>query len=115
MEGDGGVEMNEACGRKPRRLETEKRTDDPVERQVEHALDRAGLSYERNKEIEPGRYSIDFYLPDLELWIEVCQFYTPRKIEQLSHIDNVILIQGMGAAVAFTKMLEPGVVPGLDV
>ena len=78
---------------------------DPIEKIVGEALDRAGIAYEKDKELEPGRYSIDFYLPDFDLWIEVCQFHTPRKIEQMSRLPNVVLVQGKEAAENLSKLI----------
>jgi len=82
---------------------------DPVEKIVAEALDQAGINYERDKEVMPGSdwsHSIDFYLTDMLLWIEVCQFHTPRKIEQLRSLPNVILIQGIGAALSFASFIN---------
>jgi hypothetical protein len=81
-------------------------TKDPVERLVECALRAAGVAFERDKELEPGRHSIDFYLPDHDLWIEVCQMHTPRKIEQMARVTNCVLIQGMEAARGFSALLR---------
>lgn len=78
---------------------------DPTETIIADGLDLAGIMYERDRELSPGQHSIDFYLPYFDLWIEVCQFHTPRKIEQLSRLDNVILIQGNDAARNFVKLL----------
>ena len=80
--------------------------EDPVEMIVAKALERAGVAYERDKELEPGRYTIDFYLPYMGLWIEVCQFYTARKIEQLARLPDVILIQGRVAAEGFARLVQ---------
>ena len=77
---------------------------DPVEKVIADGLTELGIEFEDNKDIENS--SIDFYLPDFDLWIEVCQFYTPRKIKQLSCLDDVILIQGLPAAKAFIKLLQ---------
>ena len=78
----------------------------PVEIFVEGVLRRAGVKYERDRELSPGQHSIDFYLPDQDLWIEVCQFHTPRKIEQLSRLPDVVLVQGFGAAKGLGKLLD---------
>ena len=80
--------------------------EDPVEMIVAEALERAGIAYERDRELRPGRHSIDFYLPDTNLWIEVCQFYTARKIEQLARLPDVILIQGRVAAEGFARLVQ---------
>lgn len=80
---------------------------DPIEQIVANALDQANISYNRN-ETESGGRQIDFFLPAMSLWIEVCQFYTPRKIGQLSQLPNVMLIQGRGAAEAFARLINTG-------
>ncbi len=83
--------------------------ENPVEKIVADALIMAGISYKQNIETvtaEGKSHSIDFYLPNFNLWIEVCQFYTPRKIEQLSTLSNAILIQGKNAALAFAKLIN---------
>ena len=54
---------------------------------------------------------LDFYLPAYDIYIEVCQFHTPRKIEQLSRHKNVILIQGIEAAKALVNILSNKITP----
>lgn len=38
--------------------------------------------------------TLDFYLPDFDVHIEIKQFYSDRIIRQMSENANVILIQG---------------------
>jgi len=84
--------------------------EDPVEKIVADALVSANVLYRRDQEVfyptQNRNRSIDFYLPDFDLWIEVCQFYTPRKLEQLAVLQDAILIQGKGAALTFAKLLK---------
>lgn len=82
----------------------ELRRVDPVERIVEAALIKKGLPYVT--ENDPRARRLDFYLPDLDLHIEVKQFHTPRVAEQMARSANIIVIQGMGAAKAFDLMLN---------
>ena len=77
---------------------------DPVENIISKALDREGIKYERDVQSPNGRNHIDFYLPDHGLWVEVCQFHSPRKIKQMDRLPNAILVQGIGAANIFSDM-----------
>ena len=72
---------------------------DPIERIVAEGLERAGLPFLH------GDHTPDFYVPSLDLEIEVKQFYSPRAIRQLEGKTNIILIQGREAAEAFVKMI----------
>ena len=78
--------------------------EDQVEKIIYEGLDKRRIEYSRNK-VTGGR-EIDFYLPEFDLWIEVCQFYTPRKIKQLENIPNIILIQGRHAASLFISLIK---------
>ena len=78
---------------------------DPVESIVADALDRAGYSYRIDGQGETR--NLDFYLPELDLYIEVKQFHSDRIAEQMSRAENVIAIQGVGAARAFARMISP--------
>jgi len=84
------------------------RKQDPTEAIIADGLRAAGIEFQRGRELEPGRYSIDFYLPDHDLWIEVSQHHTPRKIEQLSRLPDVVLIQGNQAARGFIALISAG-------
>lgn len=85
-----------------------RRHADPVEAVITAALKRAGIAYRRNVWPWPAETErrLDFYLPDLDLYIEVTRMHTPRKIEQLKGLENVLLIQGLPAARAFIALLE---------
>ena len=81
---------------------------DPMEEGVALMLDNAGIRYERNATAPDGVHQIDFYLPDSGVWVEVCQFYTERKIAQLGSLDNVILVQGTDAMSFLLRHLQGG-------
>ncbi len=83
---------------------------DPVEARVAHALKRAGYEFEYEKPTKTNvtvgtSRRIDFYVPSLDLWIECKRFWTSRTERQLHGLDNVLLIQGLPAAIAFEKMI----------
>ena len=75
---------------------------DPVEIVIERGLELAGIKYIRCDE---QHRHLDFYLPELNIYIEVKQFHTPRIAEQMARVPDIIAIQGMKAAVTFCKMI----------
>lgn len=79
---------------------------DPIERIVATALRDSGISFIHEMDDPLGlTQRLDFYVPSLDLHIEVKQFHTPRVERQLSRVTNVILIQGRKAAEAFALMI----------
>ncbi|MGO1079713.1 hypothetical protein [Inquilinus sp. CA228] len=79
--------------------------DDPMETIIAAALDAAGIAYKHDRVDAKASQGLDFYLPEMDLYIEVKQFHSDRIAEQMSRAPNVIAIQGIGAAVAFARML----------
>lgn len=77
-------------------------TKDPCEEIISAALDAAEIRYTR----EGQGQTLDFYLPDLGVYIEVKQFYTHRSDRQLASQFDVILIQGRNAARAFARIVS---------
>jgi len=67
----------------------------PVERIVQAALDNLGVVYEVDAPLD---FECDGFA------IEVKQFHSERAIKQLANRQDVILIQGWGAARAFASM-----------
>lgn len=74
-----------------------------MEKIVRDALDAANLFYV--EEEDPRALRLDFYLPVVDVHIEVKQFHTDRVAEQMSRAPNIIVIQGIGAAKLFAQML----------
>ena len=72
------------------------RTADPMEMLIERALISRGLWYKTDHG-GGNEAGLDFYLPGLDVHIEVKQFHSERSNEQLSRAPNVILAQGEGA------------------
>lgn len=79
--------------------------NDPIEKIVAGALTRAGIRF--THESEGHSPPLDFHLPDLGLFIEVKHFHSPRIARQMAQAENVIVIQGRGAAEAFARMIAP--------
>ena len=77
---------------------------DPVEKIVAAALDLRGIRYLCDGEGDTK--ALDFYLPDFDLYIETKRYHTDRVAEQMSRVENVIVVQGMSAAQTFAKLLE---------
>jgi hypothetical protein len=75
------------------------RKDDPVEKIIAGALDITGITYLR--EIN----GLDFYLPWSDVSIEVKQFHSARISKQMARAENVIAIQGRGAAELFAQII----------
>lgn len=77
--------------------------EDPLEKLLANKLEELNIRFRRDEPTTHG--TIEFYLPEYQIFIEVCQFYTDRKIKQLSDVKDVILIQGFSAVKAFIKLL----------
>ncbi len=79
--------------------------NDPIENTVGKVLPKNTI-----QDGEKGKHGetkhLDFYLPDEDVYIECCAYHAPRKIEQLSRVDNCILVQGQKAANYFSKALQ---------
>lgn len=75
---------------------------DPIEKIVSNALTERGVAH-RNDDAGSG---LDFILDGVNVYIECKQFHTPRIAEQMSRVDNVIVIQGKAAAEMFAAMLR---------
>ena len=70
--------------------------EDPVEKVIADALDKIGLSYQRDA-------PLDFECEGFA--IECKRYYTDRIHKQICNRENVIVIQGLGAAQAFAFMI----------
>ena len=79
---------------------------DPIEARIAEALQRAGMDYEHEAAAPNGRI-IDFYVPNLNLFIEAKAFDTERTAAQVRGLTNVIVIQGREAAEAFDRLINP--------
>jgi hypothetical protein len=75
-----------------------------LEREIRQALEMSGRKFVEEHDTAER---MDFYLPDYDIHIEVCRYYTPRKIDQLARAENVILVQGKKAAVMLARLLAP--------
>jgi hypothetical protein len=75
---------------------------DNLEKEIAELLDIMKINY-IHESVNNGS-SLDFYLPDFNVYIEVKQFHTDRSLRQLVSRDNIILIQGKGS-VEFLKAI----------
>lgn len=75
---------------------------DPMERKVLAALRELQTPIAMDSNTPPH---LDFYLPEFDVHIEVKQFHSDRIAEQMSRVDNVIVIQGLIAAEFFASIV----------
>ena len=76
---------------------------DPVERAVADALDASGVSYVTDPR---ETRDLDFFLPDFDVYIECKQMFAERITKQMKTVDNIIVIQGLGAALSFAQLIR---------
>ena len=72
---------------------------------IAEALVAAGIEFVG--ENDPRSKSLDFYLPEQDLHIEVKRFHTDRIISQMKRSENVVVIVGLKAALSFAGMIAP--------
>ena len=75
---------------------------DPVETTLERAFNEAGIEYRR---ADANPRHLDFYLPAFDLYVEVKRYHTDRTAKQMERVPDIVVIQGMKAAVAFARMI----------
>jgi transcriptional regulator with XRE-family HTH domain len=83
------------------------KSSDPLERMIEQALVDAGIPYftDRGGETESR---LDFYLPSIDVAIEVKRFYSTRTGEQMARAPNVIVAQGEAAVRFLAAAIRSG-------
>ena len=86
---------------------------DPMERLIEEARTQAGLNFtmeDRNsgRPSQDGDISLDFHLVDVDIYIEVKQFYSERTGRQLAQAENVIVAQGRRAVELLAGAIRAG-------
>jgi hypothetical protein len=84
------------------------KSSDPMEALIERALMRAGVRYVHEVMDIAITNGLDFYLPDIDLYIEVKQFHADRISRQMGRVQNVIVAQGRPAVQRLAKMIESG-------
>ncbi len=78
---------------------------DPVERVIFEALVDTNTQFIMNASVSGGR-TIDFYIPQHDLYIECKRFPSDRVIFQIEGVANAIVIQGIQAAYVFAHMIR---------
>lgn len=76
---------------------------DPMEKLIRDALIDIGEPFiEENKNLA----NLDFYLPRINVYIEVKQFHSKRISNQMERASNVIVAQGKEAVEALASMIK---------
>ena len=79
---------------------------DPIETIIAEALCKAGISYLHETDMKAeDSLGLDFYLPELNVYIEVKQFHSDRIARQMARAPNVIAIQGRQSAHVFADLI----------
>lgn len=78
-------------------------TLDPLEQRIAEALTAGGIEFTRKPE---ETKNLDFYLPQVGVYIEVKGGHTPRIAEQCSRDHNIIVVQGVKATAFFCELLR---------
>lgn len=80
----------------------------PVEKRFEELLDARGIKYTRPEKDANDKSSVDYFLKDYDLYVEVKQFHTDRVNGQIAkcYPKGVMVLVGMAAVVAFERLLE---------
>ena len=75
----------------------------PLEQLIADALMEADVAFKH--ESEGGTKNLDFYLPNLDVYIEVKGGHSDRISEQMSRDFNVIAVQGVKSVHLLCKLL----------
>ena len=76
--------------------------NDPMEKLVAEALHAIGEPFEHEKN------GLDFYIPRLDLYIEVKRFHSPRIAAQMARAENIIAVQGSFAVRTISDLIRRG-------
>lgn len=77
---------------------------DPVEKIIAEGLSAAGIPFVHNS--QGNTKGLDFYLPDFDIYIETA--IGPAQLDRsIGGAENIIVIQGMKAAITFLHLIEP--------
>jgi hypothetical protein len=79
-----------------------------MERRMIQAFRTAGIRFLQPQDTHEGPNTLDFHLPDHNLYIEVKQFHSDRIARQMALQPNVIVAQGALAVEALALMVEAG-------
>lgn len=78
---------------------------DPMEQLIEDALNAGSFRYVKEGSVKGSGQTLDFFLPDLGIYIEVKQFHSPRIADQMARAPNVIAAQGRPAVEMLARLL----------
>lgn len=85
------------------------RYNDALERRIGEALDQACIPFIYESDCGPNQaapcFGLDFYLPTLDVHIEIKQFHSARIAGQMERAANVIALQGRIAVDLFADMI----------
>ena len=82
---------------------------DPLEKRFIIMLEEAGLEYTRPEHDRRDPATLDFYIRDFGLYVEVKQFFTPRLSGQLAKVPvgaSIMVLIGPRSVDAFERLVK---------
>lgn len=79
--------------------------NDPLEQMIAVALDNAGIKYFTDYEGKSPA-NLDFFLPDLDIYLEIKSGHSKRISKQMTRHQNIIAIQGQKSVGFVVDMLK---------
>lgn len=81
---------------------------DPMEKIIADALTDARIPFVREGDVKGSTQTLDFYLPEQDVYIEVKQFHSDRIAAQMSRAPNVIAAQGRPGVEFLAHLIRQG-------
>ena len=81
---------------------------DPLEKQFQRFLEDKGIEFTRPERDPLDPTNLDFYIPKLDLYVEIKRFHTERLIKQVAavpHEANTMILVGNNAIWAFLQLM----------
>jgi len=79
--------------------------EDPMEKLIADALTFAGIPFTREGQ-KGAVHTLDFHLPESDVYVEVKQFHSDRISDQMARAPNVIAAQGRPAVEFLARLIR---------
>ena len=81
---------------------------DPLEKAMAALLDEAGIPYVRPEIVRSDPTTLDFYLPTIDLYVELKQWHSPRLADQIAKVpvaSDVMILIGRNSVDRLKKLI----------
>ncbi len=89
-------------------MKEENYMNDPLEMKLSKVLDDSGLQYTRPERDRNDPSNLDFYIPNLDLYIEVKAYHTQRiwnQVERTPDKSSILVLIGRRSVEAFRELV----------